>query len=109
MEVPDSVAVAVEPVYQSLTTSTPGANMSTQLPTSENVARASLRSLAATVSAAGARAGERVQASTESLPAATATVTPSSTSAVTAASRLLFADPLRLMFATAGAPAAWSA
>src|SRR6185295_13032192 len=109
IDVPDSVLVAVEPVYQSETMPEPGANTSTQVPTLEYEARASVRSLAATVSAAAARAGDCVHASTLSLPAATETVTPSSTSAVIAASRLLLVAPPRLRLATAGVPAAWSA
>ena len=58
--------------------STPGAKRSTHDPRLENDARRSSRSVAATVSAVGSRAGEESQASSSSLPAATATVTPSS-------------------------------
>lgn len=77
-------------------------------------AGASLRSLAATVSAAVTRAGEEVQASCGvptllPLPAATAKVTPSLIARETALSRVLLAGPPRLRLATAGCPAAWLA
>ena len=108
IEVPDSSSVAVSPVYQSETMSTPGAKRSTHDPRLENDARRSSRSLAATVSAAGSRAGEESQASSSSLPAATATVTPSSIKPRIAASTFSPAGPLRLRFATAGVPLRWS-
>ena len=64
-------------------------------------------SVAATVTALSVRAGDDVQASAVELPAATTTVTPSFTTARTASSTLAIAPPPRLMFATAGVPAAW--
>jgi len=108
IDVPDSSSVAVSPVYQSETMSTPGANRSTHEPRLENEARLSSRPDAATVSAAGSRAGEDSQASSSSLPAATVTLTPSSISPRIAASTLPLAGPLRLRLATAGVPARWS-
>src|ERR1043165_3222222 len=59
--------------------------------------------------ASGTRAGLKLQAFDELLPAATATVTPSATTACTAASSAADAGPPRLKLATAGTPAAWSA
>ena len=105
---PDSSSVAVSPEYQSETMSTPGAKRSTHDPRLENDARRSSRSVAATVSAVGSRAGEESQASSSSLPAATATVTPSSMRPRIAASTFSPAGPLRLRFATAGVPWRWS-
>ncbi len=60
--------------------------MSTHEPVLENDEMASLSVEDATVTAAAAEAGDLVQASVESLPAATAMGTPESTSACTAAS-----------------------
>ena len=71
IDVPDRVLVAVGLVYQSETICEPGAKVSTQVPKLEYDARASVRSVAATVRAAAARAGDWVQALTLSLPAAT--------------------------------------
>ena len=70
MEVPDS-AVAPPPRRAEMM-SRPGAKTSTQLPKFEKDARASLRSLAPTVRAWSTRAGEVLQASWLSFPAAIA-------------------------------------
>ena len=105
---PESTAVAVGEVYQSLGIPTPGAYRSTHDPVFENEACASEASVAATVTAAGTRAGDAEQASAEELPAATTTVTPSLMREFTAESTVELAPPPRLMFATAGCPAAWS-
>ena len=85
--------------------STPGAITSTHEPTLENDASRSVRSLAATVMADGARAGEDEQASALLLPAATATETPSAVRRAIAWSVAVLAAPPRLMFTTAGWPA----
>jgi len=58
IEVPLIVFVAVSLVFQAAVMSTPGAITSTHEPTLENDASRSVRSLAATVMADGARAGE---------------------------------------------------
>ena len=58
MDVPDSDARAVSDVNQAETSATPGANMSTQVPKFEDEARLSAESVAPTVIANGARAGE---------------------------------------------------
>ncbi len=79
------------------------------MPVLENVARASALVVAPTVIACGARAGDALHASAPSLPAATAKLTPSSMPRWTAASSVAEMPPPRLMFATAGAPAAWLA
>jgi hypothetical protein len=58
IDVPFKVCVAVVDVYQADSTETPGATISTQVPKFENVAKASVVELAATVIALGVRAGE---------------------------------------------------
>ena len=63
--------------------------------------------VAPTVIACGARAGDALQASPPSLPAATAKDTPSAMPFCTAASSVIEMPPPRLMLATAGVPAAW--
>src|SRR5262245_24355696 len=87
---------------------TPGAKRSLHRPKLENVASSSFRVDAATVIAAGTRAGLTVQVGAASLPAATATVTPSWISFFTARSRLADGGPPKLMLATAGCPNWWS-
>ncbi|HXH78871.1 MAG TPA: hypothetical protein VNJ48_10230 [Nocardioides sp.] len=66
----------------------------------------SLLLVAATVMAAGTRAGEVLQASAASFPAATTAVIPSSITALSAASTVELALPPRLRFITAWVPAA---
>ena len=75
----------------------------------EKLACRSAESLAATVTAAGTRAGELPQASTAELPAATKAATPSLMTLWSAASTAALAAPPRLMLTTAGVPAAWLA
>ena len=82
----------------------PGAKMSTHVPQLENDARLSIDVDAATVMASAALAGDRVQASEFSLPAATTYVMPSATARTIAALMALLKPPPRLMFATAGTP-----
>src|SRR4051794_21298549 len=82
---------------------TPWPKMSRQDPMLEKDARLSLMSVAPTVNADGALAGEVLQASAPlSLPAATAKVTPEATALATAWSSAALAPPPRLMLATAG-------
>src|ERR1051325_1882474 len=89
MEVPLMVFVAVVDVSQAEVMFTPGAKMSTQVPVLAHVGLWSVLSVALTVMAAGARAGEVVQASTarpvfgSPLPAATQKTTPLLTAPVT--------------------------
>ncbi|CAB4813959.1 unannotated protein [freshwater metagenome] len=59
--------------------------------------------------AAAARAGLTPQVGAASFPAATTTVTPSAIKALIAASTNDDAAPPKLMLATAGMPATWSA
>src|SRR3954464_5810028 len=73
IEVPEIVFVA--PPSQSEVTLTPGAKRSTQPSQLKKDARRSAVSVAATVRAAGTRAGEVVQPATLLLPAATAIAT----------------------------------
>src|SRR5690348_13990142 len=94
------VLVAVVLPIQSLVTATPGAQASTHGPQFENVAFLSVLSLAATVNAAGARAGEKSQALLLLLPAATATNTPDSIRWCTASSSACVLPPPSDMFAT---------
>ena len=68
-----------------------------------------MRSDAPTVSAEGAAAGELWQASTPSLPAATATVMPSATAPAMAASSAAERAPPSEKLATAGVPTRWLA
>jgi hypothetical protein len=79
MEVPLIVLVAVSLVDHADVMASPGAAISTQLPKLLNEARASVMVLADTVMAAAALEGEKLQASTALLPAATTTVTPAFT------------------------------
>ena len=65
-----SVPLVVRVGSGTLRTATPGAKRSTQVPKSENVARASARSVAATVTTSGTRAGDTSHASTSAFPAA---------------------------------------
>ena len=87
---------------KSLTTATPGAARSTHAPELEKLAQLSDASVAATVIAWGARAGDALHASAPWLPAATTTVTPAADVRATAESRAATVSPLRLRFATAG-------
>jgi hypothetical protein len=84
MDVPLRVALAVLLVFQAETILTPGANRSRQLPKLENVARASLASVAPTVTAAATRAGEKLHAFELELPAATTNAMPASMALFTA-------------------------
>ena len=70
------VFVAVVEPIQAAVILTPGAFISTQLPWFEKDAGVSFSDVAPTVMALGAPAGERVQASVASLPAAATTVMP---------------------------------
>jgi hypothetical protein len=81
---------------------TPGALMSTQLPRLENDAKPSLISVAPTVIAVGALAGEKVQASALLFPAAIAYTTPAATEFVTAWLSVVERLPPRLMLAADG-------
>jgi hypothetical protein len=92
------LSVAVSPVYQSRRCRRPVAKRSTHAAVGEHDARRSSRPDSATVSAAVSRAGEDLQASSSSLPAATATVTPSSMSHGSRRRRSRPAGPLRLRF-----------
>src|SRR5437867_8522874 len=80
----------------------PGAYASTQLPQFEYDALASVFSDAAAVNAPVALAGDAVQASTLSLPAATATKTPEFHRLVVASFNAVDRPPPSDMFATAG-------
>ena len=107
IEVPLIVFVAVLLVYHAEVMLEPGAKMSTQVPMLEKEERASVEVDEATVIAAGTRARVLVQASPPvSFPAEIAYVTPSAMELLTALSTLLLAEPPRLIFATAGWPAA---
>ena len=75
MEVPLNVAVAVFEVYHADRMLEPGAKRSRHVPQFENEDLASVEVVEPTVIAFAARAGDCVQASTLSLPAATATDT----------------------------------
>ena len=107
IEVPDIVVVAVSLVWYADNVPTPGAQMSRQEPKLEKLAFASVMSVAPTVIADAARAGEKSHALLLEFPAATTTTIPSATAAATASSVALFAPPPRLMFITAGVPAWW--
>ena len=78
------VIVAVLDPIQPAVIPTPGAKRSTQVPKFEKLARASVLVLAATVSAAGTRAGDWVHALILLLPAATAYTTPEAIELATA-------------------------
>src|SRR6266699_2598599 len=80
----------------------PGANRSRQFPKSEYEALASSGFVAPTVSACGALAGDELHASCDSLPAATAYVTPALIELWTASLSAVEAGPPRLRLATAG-------
>lgn len=75
--------------------------MSTSAPKFENDALASFASMAPTVIADGADAGETLAASWFSFPAATTTVTPARVSAATAELRAADLEPPMDMFITA--------
>src|SRR5437868_14282396 len=86
---------------------TPGAKMSTHVPVLAHTGFVSVLSVALTVIAAAARAGDVVQASTalpaaSPLPAATQKTTPALTAPVTASSSACDAPPPRDMLDTAG-------
>ena len=108
MEVPEIVTVAVGEVHHAEVIDCPGAKMSTHGPQFENDARMSFDAVAPTVMAVGSLAGDFVQASELSLPAATAKVIPSRTPLATALLMAEVAVPPRDMLATAGTPAWWS-
>lgn len=109
IEVPLSVAVAVSFVAKAEVIELPGAKRSTHEPQFEYDARTSLDVVAPTVTADTSLAGDAVQASAFALPAATTNVTPSATPRATASFMKFDLTPPRLMFATAGTPAAWFA
>src|SRR3989442_13676660 len=91
------------PLFQSDVVFTPGAKMSTQGPKLENDAMLSLMSVAPTVSASGALAGEVLQASgAPELPAATAYTTPAAIEFSTAVFSGGKNPPPRLMLAPPG-------
>jgi hypothetical protein len=100
MLVPEMVLVAVSLVCHADVVPTPGANKSTQEPKLEKEARVSEESEAATVMAAGARAGLWLQALVLLLPAATTTVTLLATALATAASSAALMPPPRDMLMT---------
>src|SRR3989441_11045162 len=103
MDVPLMVLVARSPVSQSDVVFTPGAKISTHGPKLENDAMLSLMSVAPTVSASGALAGEVLQASgAPELPAATAYTTPAAIEFSTAVFSGWKNPPPRLMLATDG-------
>src|SRR5437660_1218613 len=107
IDVPLIVFVAVVDENHGEVMLTPGAKMSTQVPVFAQTGFVSVLSVALTVMAAAARAGEVVQASTalpaaSPLPAATQKTTPALTAAVTASSSACEAPPPRDMLATAG-------
>ena len=104
IDVPEIAAVAVLLPIHDEVMPTPGAIMSTHLPRLLKLANASLISLAATVIAAGTRAGDDLQASCLEFPAATTTITPSFIRLFTAVSIAEEARPPRLIFATALTP-----
>jgi hypothetical protein len=72
---------------------TPGAKISRALPKLEKEALVSELSVAPTVKAVGARAGDEVEASVALFPAATITGTPAETVAATALSREVETPP----------------
>ena len=80
----------------------PGAKMSTHEPKFEYEARVSVESVAPTVMADGALAGDAVHASAFELPAATTTVMPLATARATASFIDALDPPPRLMLRTAG-------
>src|SRR5438270_3282786 len=107
IDVPLIVFVAVVDENQSEVMFTPGAKISTQVPKFAHDALWSVESVAETVMAAAARAGDVVQASSgfpaaSPLPAATQNTTPALTAPVTASSSACEAPPPRDIFATAG-------
>ena len=82
--------------------------MSSNEPQLENDERPSFDIVEPTVIAEGSDAGEYALALRLLLPAATTTVMPSRTALATAWFIDELTPPPRLMFATAGTPAAWS-
>jgi len=104
MDVPEMVLLALGPPTQALVIEEPGAKISRHDPKFEKLDRWSDEVVAPTVMAEAAEAGERRQASTFSLPAATTTEIPSATARSTAS--LSDADwvPPKLMLSTAGTP-----
>ena len=104
IEVPES-ATGVEKFLASADgIETPGAKISTHSPKLENDARLSNLSVAPTVIASGADAGDAVQASAREFPAATTVAIPRSTSEAMAALKERFLPPPRLMLATPATP-----
>lgn len=105
---PSIVLVAVLLPIHADVMSVPGANQSRQVPQFEpcpnsQIERASVSSVAPTVIASGARAGEKPQASALSLPAATTTVMFWTVYRfATALSIEVLPPPPRLMLTTAG-------
>ena len=100
MEVPRIVAVAVGfPIHADLIND-PGAKMSTHVPKLENADRQSLLVEAPTVMAAVAPAGEKSQASSAELPAATTKTIPLATALLTAMSKMSSFSPPRLILTT---------
>src|SRR5688572_25496653 len=103
MEVPSMVFVP--PYSHAEVIPSPGANRSTHGPKLVNhEACWSHWLLAATVSASGERAGDQLQASSEALAAATATVTPDQIRFWMASSTAWLAHPASDRLATAGVP-----
>src|SRR2546425_917656 len=103
MDVPLMVFVDWSPVFQSDVVFTPGAKISTHGPKLENDAMLSLMSVAPTVSASGALAGEVLQASgAPELPAATAYTTPAAIEFSTAGFSGWRIPPPGFMWATDG-------
>ena len=102
IDVPFRNAVAVSEEFQADLIIDPGAMMSTHEPRFENAENESPLAEAATVIAAGSRAGEDEHASEASFPAATATGMPASVARRTASSTAADVPPPRLMLITAG-------
>ncbi len=107
IDVPLIVAVAVSEECPADLMLDPGANRSRHVPKFEKDERASVDVVAPTVSASGVRPGESLHAFAFALPAASEYVTPSAIEVFTAWSSAEDGEPPRLMFATAGVPAAW--
>lgn len=97
MEVPEIVLVAVLEPIQEERMLTPGAKISRAEPKFEKDGLASLESMAPTVMAEGAEAGETLAAFWFSLPAATTTVIPALKAAVTALLTAVEKEPPRDM------------
>lgn len=100
MLVPEMVLVASAPSIQAEVMPLPGAKISTQIPQLENDDRSSMLVVDPTVMASEAEAGDVVQASAFSLPAATANGMPDATAELTASLRAVLTPPPRDMLAT---------